>query len=115
MKYVFSAKLNELNLIKLEIPSESEIRDIIAGDRSIYDKRIQERLCCKICLRYDLPSFGGILVAKLFQCLHFFHSQCVTYWKKWGLPDGNHSGPINACFCCKSKLCNQYKNFFHYE
>ena len=48
MKYVFSAKLNELDLIKLKIPSESEMYGIVAGDRSLYDKRIQERLCCKI-------------------------------------------------------------------
>ena len=48
------------------------MRGIIDGDRSIYDKRIQERLCCKICLRYDKPSFGDIPVAKLFQCLDFF-------------------------------------------
>ena len=33
---------------------------IIADDRSIYNKRIQEILCCKICSRYDVPSFGGI-------------------------------------------------------
>ena len=61
-------------------------------------KRIQERLCCKICLRYDVPSFDGIPIAKPFQCLHFFHPQCVTNWKKWGLTDENHSGPINASF-----------------
>ena len=72
MKCVFCAKLKELDIVKLKIPSESEMRVIIAGDRSFYDKRIQERLCCKICLRYDVPSFDGIPVAKLFQCLHFF-------------------------------------------
>ena len=38
-KLFFSAKLNELDLIKLKILSESEMRGIIAGDRSIYDKK----------------------------------------------------------------------------
>ena len=74
------------------------MRGIIAGDRSIYDKRIQERLCSQICLRYDVPFFGGIPVAKPFQCLHLFHPQCVTNWKKWGLIGGNDSGPINTYF-----------------
>ena len=41
MKYVFSAKLNEFDLIKLKIPSESKICGIIAGDRTMYDERIK--------------------------------------------------------------------------
>ena len=40
IKYVFPAKLNELDLIKLKIPSESEMCGIIAGERSLYDKII---------------------------------------------------------------------------
>ena len=71
---------------------------IIAGERSMYGERIQENISCKICLEYDVPFFGGIPVAKPFQCLHFFHPQCVTNWKTWGLTDGNHSSSINACF-----------------
>ena len=51
---------------------------IIAGERSMYDERIKERLSCKICLEYDVPSFGDIPVVKKFQCLHFFHPQCVN-------------------------------------
>ena len=74
IQYFFSAKLNELDLIKLKIPSESEMCGIIAGKRSMYDVRIKERLSCKICLEYDVPSFSGIPVAKRFQCLHFFSS-----------------------------------------
>ena len=38
MKFVFSAKLNKFDLIKLKIPSESEMCGIIAEDRTIYDK-----------------------------------------------------------------------------
>ena len=72
--------------------------DIVAGERSMYDERIKERLCCNICLAYDIPSFGGIPDAKPFQCLHFFHPQYVTNWKAWDLTAGNHSGPLNACF-----------------
>ena len=88
---------------------------IIAGERSMYGERIQERFSCKICLEYDVPSFGGIPVAKPFQCLHCFHPQCLTNWKTWGLTDGNHSSSINVCFFCESKLCNQYKKLYHYE
>ena len=62
----FSVKLNELDLIKLKVPSESEMCGIIAGERSMYDEIIKERLSCKICLEYDVPSFGGIPVAKPF-------------------------------------------------
>ena len=38
LKFVFSTKLNELDLIKLKIPSEPELCGIITGDRTIYDK-----------------------------------------------------------------------------
>ena len=97
IKNVFSAKLNELDLIKLKIPSESEMCGIIAGERAMYGERIKERLSCKICLEYDVPSFGGFPSAKLFQCLHFFHPQCVTNWKAWVLTTGNRSGSRNVC------------------
>ena len=50
IKYVFSAKLNDLDLIKLKIPSASEICGIIAVNRTMYDERIKEILSCKICL-----------------------------------------------------------------
>ena len=102
----FSAKLNELDLIKLKIPSESEMCGIIAGERSMYDERIKERLSSKIYLEYDVLSFGGLPVAKSFQCLHLFHPQCVTNWKACGLTTGNLSGPLNVCLFCESKLYN---------
>ena len=73
IKNIFSAKLNELDFIKLKIPSESEMCGIIAGERSMYDERIKERLLCKICLEYDEPSFGAIP---------------VTNWKASGLIAG---------------------------
>ena len=52
--------------------------DIIAGDRTLYDERINGKLSCNICLEYDVPSLGGLSGAKPFQCLHFSHPQCVT-------------------------------------
>ena len=106
LKYKFdnmkqkSAKLNELDLIKLKIPSASELSGIIVGNIIIYDERIRERFSCKICNEYDVPSFGCIPSAKPFQCLHYFHPQCVSNWKKWGLTTGNGSGPLNLCFYC---------------
>ena len=93
--------MNELDLMKLKIPSESEMYGIIAGNRTMYDERIKERLSCKICLKYNVPSLGGLPGAKPFQCLHFFHPQCVTNWKAWSLTIGNHSGPLNVFFWFK--------------
>ena len=72
MIFVFSSKLNEFDLVKLKIPSESELSGIIAGNRTIYDEKTKKRLSFKICNEYDVPSFGGIPSEKLFQCLHFF-------------------------------------------
>ena len=58
--------MNELDLIKLKIPSEAELSDFIVGNKAIYDERIKERLSCKICNDYDVPSFGHIPSAKPF-------------------------------------------------
>ena len=98
IKFVLFAKLNELDLIKLRISSESETCDIIAEDRTIDDERIKERLSCNICLKYNVPSLCGLPGAKPFQCLHCFHPQCVTNWKAWRLTIGNRSGPLNVVF-----------------
>ena len=73
VKFVFPAKLNELDLMKLKISSECEMCGIIAGDRTMYDERIKETFSCKIYLKYEKPSLGGISGAKLFQYLHYFH------------------------------------------
>ena len=103
MKYVFSAKLNELDLIKLKLTFEFERSGIITGNRIIHDERIKERLSCKICNEYDVPSFGCIPSANPFQCLHCFHPQCVSNWKKWGLTTGHGSSPLNVCFIVDQK------------
>ena len=69
---VFPAKLNEIDLIKLKIPSESELSGIIVENRIIYDKRIKERLSFKICNENDVPSFGGISNANHFNVFIIF-------------------------------------------
>ena len=51
---------------------------IIDGDRTMHDDRIKDRLSCKICLKYDIPSLGGLPGVKPFQCLHFSYPECVT-------------------------------------
>ena len=79
---LFFTKLNVLDFINLKLPSESELSGIISGNRKNYDERIKERLYCKICNEYDVPFFGGIPSTIQFQCLHYFHPQCVSSWKK---------------------------------
>ena len=100
MKFVFSTQFNELDLIKLKIPSESELSSIIAGNRTNYDERIKKRLSYKICNEDDVPSFDSITSAKPFQYLHYFHPQCGSNWKKWDLTTGNSSSLLNVCFYC---------------
>ena len=58
--------MNEIDLIKLKISSESELSGIIAGNKTLYDEIIKEKLPCKICNEYDVPSFGAISSAKPF-------------------------------------------------
>ena len=98
MKFVFSTKPNEPDLMKLKIHSKAELRGIIQGDRTMYDERIKERLSCKICLKYDVLLLGGLPLAKPFQCLHYFHPKCIANWKEFGLTNKNRPGHLNIFF-----------------
>ena len=63
----------------------------------------------------DISSFNfacGNVPGKPFQCLHYFHPQCVTNWKTWGLTIGKCFGPRNACFYCESKMCITYNDLY---
>ena len=114
-KFIFTAKVNELDLIKLKIPSNAELSGIFQGDRTMYDERIKDRLSCKICLKYDVPLLGGLPLSKPFQCLHYFHSQCITNWKEFGLTSGECRGHLNICFYCRSELSSQYTDLYDYD
>ena len=42
MKWIFvSARLNDIDLIKLKIPSEAELNSIVEGNRTIYEEKIK--------------------------------------------------------------------------
>ena len=46
---VFSTGLNEINLIKLKLPTETELIYIAEGNSKLYNDRIEDRLSCKVC------------------------------------------------------------------
>ena len=115
MKFVFPTKINEPDLMKFKIPSKAELRDIIQGDRTMYDERIKERLSCKICLKYDVLLLGGLPLAKPFQCLHYFHQKYIANWKEFSLTNKNRPGYLNISFFCSSKLSIQYTDLYDYD
>ena len=47
---VFTTVLNELNLIKLELPSKEELKGIVEGNLEMYNDRIEDILSCKMCI-----------------------------------------------------------------
>lgn len=63
---VFSAGLNELDLIKLKLPFKTEVKDIAEGNSKLYSNRIEDGLSCKVCKFYDEPVVGGIPNSTLF-------------------------------------------------
>ena len=50
---VFAAGLNELDLIKLKLPTKEEINGIVKGNFKLYNDRIEERLFCRVCMFYE--------------------------------------------------------------
>ena len=82
---LFQAALNELDLIKIKIPFKEELKCIFEGNMDMYNNRIDERLSCKVCNFYESPDDGGLPISRPFKCTHFYHPQCVTAWKFFGL------------------------------
>ena len=46
---VFTAGLNELDLINLKLPFKEESKGIVEGNSEMYNDRIEDRLSCKVC------------------------------------------------------------------
>ena len=83
--FLFTAGLNQLDLIKLKLPTKEKLKSIVKGNSKIYNARIESRVSCKVCMFYELPDDGGLSISILFKCTHFFHPKCVTRWKFFGL------------------------------
>ena len=83
--FIFSAGLNEFDLIKLKLPSKAELKAIAEGNKKLYNERIEDILSCKVCNFYDTPSTSGVPDSRPFKYTHFFHPLCVTAWKVHGL------------------------------
>ena len=47
--FVFSAGINEVDLIKLKLLSGSELNGITKGNKKLYNERILSILSCKVC------------------------------------------------------------------
>ena len=68
----FSTGLNELDLIKLKLPSEAELKGITEGNQNLYNQIIEDKLSCKVCNFYDVPDAGGVPNSRPFKCTLFF-------------------------------------------
>ena len=53
---VFTAGLNELDLIKLKLPSKEELKIIVEGNSKMYNDSIEDRLSCKVCNFFESPD-----------------------------------------------------------
>ena len=53
---VSTAELNELNLIKLKLPSKEELIGIVEGKSEMYNHRIEDRLSCNMCKSFVTPD-----------------------------------------------------------
>ena len=114
---VFTTVLNELNLIKLELPSKEELKGIVEGNLEMYNNRIEDRLSCKVWDFFETPDDGCLQFFRPFKCTHFFHPKCVTAWKFFGLYKTNKEKKFvsNECFVCKSGIYDLYKDFYDHD
>ena len=110
-----SAELNELDLIKLKLSSETELKGVTEGNKGLYSERIEDRLSCKVCNFYDVPDAGDVLDSRPFKCQHFFNPLCVTAWKVHGLNITKSKGHLNQCFVCKSGIWYKYTDVYEHD
>ena len=47
---VFTTGLNELDFIKLKLPSKEELKGIVEGNLEMHNDRIEDILSCKMCI-----------------------------------------------------------------
>ena len=114
---VFTTVLNELNLIKLELPSKEELKGIVEGNLEMHNDRIEDILSCKMCIFFETPDDECFPVSIPFKCTHFCHPKCVTAWKFFGLDKTNKEKKFvsNECFVCKSGICDIYKDLYDHD
>ena len=68
---VFTAGLNELDLIKLKLPTKEELKGIVESNSKMYNDRIEDRVSCKMCMFYESPDDGGLPAFRPFKCTIF--------------------------------------------
>ena len=115
---VSTAGLNELDLIKLKLPTKEELKGIVEGNSKIYKDRMEDRVPCKVCMFYESPDDGDFLVSRPFKCTHFFHPKCITAWKFFGLDKKKRKEnkfASNECFVCKTGICDIYKDLYDHD
>ena len=110
---VSTAGLNELNLIKLKLPSKVELKGIVLGNSEMYNDRIEDNLPCKVYIFFETFNDGSLPVSRPFKCTHFWYPKCVTAWKFFGLDKTNKEKKcvLNECLVVKvvylicTKIC----------
>ena len=110
----FSAGLDELDPIKLNILSEAELNCIVEGNRKLYKDRIEDILSCRICNCYNVTDVGDILNSTPFQYLHYYYPVYLSEWKNHDLTKGNSEGCPNVYFVCGSILSGTYTDLYDY-
>ena len=68
---VFIAGLNELDLIKLKLPTKEELKGIIEGNSKMYNDIIEDKVSCNVFNFYESPDDGYLLDSRPFKCTHF--------------------------------------------
>ena len=68
----FSGRLNELDVIKLKLPSEAGLKGITEGNKKLYNERIKYRLSWKVFNCYDVPDASCFPDSRPFNCTYLF-------------------------------------------
>ena len=64
---VFTVGLNELDLIKLKLPSKEELKYIVDRNSKLYNDKIEDRLSCKVCIIFESPDDECLPVSRPFK------------------------------------------------
>ena len=86
-KVIFFARLYECDLVNILQSIVLELSDIVIGAMEIYNKRVEDRLFCKLCnyFRYLDIEDGPTLMHHPFQCYHYYYTERLKHWKYFSL------------------------------
>ena len=117
LKVGFNCSFHDSELGKILKPSDIELSDFVKGMTEKYYHRVEARLSCHIYHEYKYfdTSNGYLPEFRHLNYYHFYHGDCLEYWKNFKFQQNDGIAKSINCFLYKSIVIERYDNLYNYE